>query len=478
MDKEKNEQIENTEAVLSNYKHKFKRRLKQVTEKLFSPFTKVFDTVESDFAGSSCLKKTLIAMLQLRVWICALLAVVICSSTCFFGYKSHNTATAEMSLNYEEAANGLNPNATRFNAYNISSKEVVENMLRYCGIDPESVDVNSLCDAITITSTNKKSFSEGEYYISTTYRITLKKPSSIKGIGTEELLNFLCKAYKDDLYSKYTENRSILDFDIDSFNDKEFLEIADLLDLKAQQIEKYLNTRAKQSKAFVEAESDETFKSLVQKVEDIRSYDIANYRTFVILAGCSYDKARYISSLSYINQINGISYNKDMSAYNVHNDGIKMYNDAMISVVMIPSIDESKNTYYMSKTKTGMDYIATRADNFLATAQETAKKITVNQDIIAKMSAGTNDQAKINKANQMILDIRDKYSKLSRQIESVDKAYVKYKTKDYLTFKTVRKSISQKLRLNVVFKLTAGLIFVIFAFIWLRFRYYKGGTQE
>ena len=72
MDKEKNEQIENTEAVLSNYKHKFKRRLKQVTEKLFSPFTKVFDTVESDFAGSSCLKKNLncdapIACVDLRL---------------------------------------------------------------------------------------------------------------------------------------------------------------------------------------------------------------------------------------------------------------------------------------------------------------------------------------------------------------------------------------------------------------------------
>lgn len=52
----------------------------------------------------------------------------------FFLYRSSNTATAEMSLNYEEAANGLNPNATRFNAYNIASKEVVEDMLGYCGI--------------------------------------------------------------------------------------------------------------------------------------------------------------------------------------------------------------------------------------------------------------------------------------------------------------------------------------------------------
>ena len=244
-------------------------------------------------------------------------------------------------------------------------------------------------------------------------------------------MNFLCKAYKDNLYSKYTENRSILDFNIDIFNDKEYLEIADLLDLKAQQIEKYLNTRAKQSKSFVETESDETFKSLVQKVEDIRNYDIRKYRTFVIEAGCSDDKDRYITSLSYINRLKGISYNKDMTAYNVHNDGIKMYDDDMISVVMIPSIDEAKKTYYMSKTKTGMDYIASKADNFLSTAQVTAKEIKINKEIMAKMRAGTNDSKNINKANQMIEDIRNKFTELSRQIESVDKAYVKYKTKDY-----------------------------------------------
>ena len=239
-----------------------------------------------------------------------------------------------------------------------------------------------------------------------------------------------------------------------------------------------MNTRAKQNKSFVESQSNETFKSLVQKVEDIRNYDIGKYRTFVIESGCSYDKARYINSLSYINQLKGISYDKDMTAYNVHNDGIKMYDDDMISVVMIPSIDEAKRTYYMSKTKTGMDYIASKADAFLATAQETSKEITINKDIIGKMQAGTNDLLHIQKADQMIKDIRDKYSELSRQIEIVDKAFVKYKTKDYLTFKPVKKSIIQRLHLSFILELTAGLVLLIYSLIWLRFRYFRGGAQE
>lgn len=462
----------NEEAVLT------KRRPKQTAEKLFSPITKALDDVETDFSGSSNIKKTLIAMLKLRRAICIFLAIVVLVSSCYFAFQSDQSATAEMSLNYEEAANGLNPNATRYNAYNIASRDVVEDALRYCGVDPESVDVDALCNAITIRSTNNKTFSEGDYYISTTFKITLKKPREIKGVRTGNLLTFLCKAYKDDFYAKYTENRSILNFDVDSFNDKEYLEIADLLDLKAQQIEKYLNTRAKQSKTFVESESNETFKSLVQKVQNIRNYHINKYRTFVIEAGCSYDKARYINSLSYTNRLKGLSYDKDMAAYDVHNDGIVMYNDDMISVVMIPSIDEVKKAYYMSKTKTGMDYIASRADDYLATAQETAKEITINREIIAKMQAGTNSNAQIQKADQMIHDIKAEFTELSHQIESVDKAYVKYKTKDYLTFKQVRQSITQKLRVSFVLELAAALLLLIYALIWLRFRYFRGGVEE
>ncbi|MCR5149909.1 MAG: hypothetical protein K6B52_01630 [Clostridiales bacterium] len=474
MGNKKTKQPEISEAALPKVKRTPKRAVKDI---LF-PVAGVVDSVETNYSNNSRIKKALIAMIKLRVRIIVYVALAVCLAACYFAYKSSNTATAEMSLNYEEAANGLNPNATRFNAYNISSTDVAENALKYCGIVFDNTDVENLSNAITISSTNNKSFSEGDYYISTTFRIKLNKPASIKGVKSKELLNFLCKAYKDDFYSKYTENRSILSFNIDIFNDKEYLEIADLLDIKAQQIEKYLNTRAKQSKSFIESESNETFKSLVQKAEDIRDYDIAKYRAFVIASGCSYDKARYIASLSYINKLKNISYNKDMAAYNVHNDGIRVYDDNMISVVMIPSIDEDKKSYYMSKTKTGMDYIANRADDYLASAQVTSKEITVNQDIMSKMSAGKNSKATINKANQMINDIRDKFSELSSRIENIDKTYIKYRTKDYLTFKAVNNSLFQTLHIDVLFELAAGLLLLFYFLIWLKFRKFKGDIEK
>ena len=53
---------------------------------------------------------------------------------CLFGlvhyFKSADSATASLSFNYSEAALGMNPNKTRFNAYEIVSDEVMERAIR------------------------------------------------------------------------------------------------------------------------------------------------------------------------------------------------------------------------------------------------------------------------------------------------------------------------------------------------------------
>ena len=452
--------------------------IKKALLKLFEPLRRRIRSIDSDFADRTPGKRALIAIYKLAKPLALSLAVVVIAAACFFVSQSRKTASVEMSLNYEESSKGLNPNSTRFNINDIASPEVVEAMLSYSGVDPESVELGDVIDCISISPTNKKPFSQDNYYISTTYRITMTMPKGIKGVRVDQLLHFLCKAYKDNLYSKYTENRSILNFDIAQFNEQEYLEIADLLDLKANQLEKYLNTRVKQSKTFTEQESDETFKSLLQKAENISNYDIAKYRVFVIEAGVSHDKPRYLRSLDYVNRINNFSYSKDITAYNVYNEGIRLYNKDMIDIVMIPSIDLPKNTYYMSKTKTGMDYMAKTADDYLATAQETQKMIQTNTEIMGKLAAGTNQKSDVDKAEAMIGEIQAKLSDLSGQIETIDKAYIKYKTKDYLTFKTTNQSLMQRLRVSTLFIMVVVLLLAVLVLLWIRFRFFSGGGKK
>lgn len=436
----------------------------------------VIDGIDKDYTDRSRTRRALIALLRFKTPILIILIAAVALAGVYFLWDSQKTASTKMSLNYEESAYGLNPNSTRFYVYDIKDPEVVKGMLTYSGIDPDTVDLDEVTNCITVRATNTKAISESttqeeSYFISTTYRISMTKPSQIKDVDVRVLLSFLCKSYKDYFYSTYTENRSILEFDIEQFDDREYMVIADLFDMKAQQFEKYLNTRVKQSKSYTDEESDETFKSLVQKVDDIRKYDIENYRSFVKEAGCSYDKTNYIRSLEYENRVKNIDYSKDMAAYTVNNEGIKMYNEALINVVLIPSVDNQKNTYYMSRTKTGMDYMAKQADDFLLTAQDTAKDIKYNKEVIGKMKDGANKAADIKKANSMIGDINKKFSELSKQVESVDKSYVKYRTKDYLTFKSTNESLMQRVQPVKLLLFALGLLFVIFVAIWLRMHY-------
>ena len=155
-----------------------------------------------------------------------------------------------------------------------------------------------------------------------------------------------------------------------------------------------------------------------------------------------------------------------------------MYNESMANVVMIPSVDQEKSTYYMSRTKTGMDYMAKTADDYLISAQEIAKDIKSNRQIIEKMKIGKNESADIQKANKMIDDINKKFAELSKQVESVDKAYVKHKTKDYLTFKVSNASLGQKLQLAKLFVIAAALLVLIYASILLRYTYTNRGGKK
>lgn len=447
-------------------------------KKLFSPISKLLNDIESNYSDHSTIKKTLIAFFKLRVVIFLSALFVMLCAACVFAIRNDGESSAEMSLNYEESAKGLNPNSTRFNIYELKSPAVVERMLYYCGIDPSDINMDKLIDSISIKPTNSKGFKSEDYYIATSYKISLKQPKDIKDINAHDLITFLCKAYTEMFYERYAENRSILSFDTKEFDDLEFLLIADLLDLKAQQQSKYLNMRVKQSKTFTESESDATFKSLAEAVEDFRNYDIEGYRSFVLQTGIAHNKTHFNRMLDYVNLINGIKFDKDMASYDVRYDGISLYNEAMISIVMIPTIDREKNNYYMSKTKTGMDYMAKQADDFLGTAQETAKKIQTNSDIMAKMQAGENRSEDVIKAYKMIDEMQAKFSDMGRQIELIDKAYIKYKTKDYITFQISGISLMQRIRPDLLIMLAFVFAGASFVALWIRFRYFSGGGNS
>ena len=93
---------------------------------------------------------------------------------CLFGlvhyFKSADSATASISFNYSEAALGMNPNKTRFNAYEIVSDEVMERAIRRVGLQ-DSLTASQLAQCLYLSPEGTGS-ANGSEYISTNFPST------------------------------------------------------------------------------------------------------------------------------------------------------------------------------------------------------------------------------------------------------------------------------------------------------------------
>ena len=122
-------------------------------------------------------------------------------------------------------------------------------------------------------------------------------------------------------------------------------------------------------------------------IENLINYDISKYNSFVLETGLAKNKEEFLDTLYYKNSVLDMEYQKSMAEYAVRQDGISKYDEAMIGTVMIPAIND-KDEYYMSRTNIGIDYLAKDAEVNLSAAKDTLKEIEINNDIIAKISAG------------------------------------------------------------------------------------------
>lgn len=90
---------------------------------------------------------------------------------CLFGlvhyFKSADSATASISFNYSEAALGMNPNKTRFNAYEIVSDEVMERAIRRVGLQ-DSLTASQLAQCLYLSPEGTGSANGSEYIRQTT----------------------------------------------------------------------------------------------------------------------------------------------------------------------------------------------------------------------------------------------------------------------------------------------------------------------
>lgn len=366
--------------------------------------------------------------------LCWLLAL--CTVFGIFNYfRSANQASVNISFNYSEASLGLNPNQTRFNAYEIVSDEVLERAIERVGLQglltPEEL---SGCIFLSPDGTG----SSNAEYISTNYYVSLNTRGLDLGNRKPiDLLQSICQSYREIFLESYCDNQSVLKEKLElSTGCEPYLRLSELEERTAQ-LNRYLNARLKENKSYVDDANPDSntnnYTTLGKKINNLMDYDLPNAMAYVIEGGVARNPAMLTSILEYKNKIDDISLRKEMAYYDADKNGIAVYEKSMTSVVMIPTTDENSE-YYMSRTKTAMDTMARAADDTLSQASDYQSEIVSTSYVIQKIQESGSDAQRLAEAQSMVNKLEKAINDITSDLFVLDKAYIKYKSQNYITF--------------------------------------------
>ena len=380
---------------------------------------------------------------------------------------SFNKKSVVLSLNYEEASKGQNPNLTRYNVYELKSDRVMERVISNAGLQDvltptelsEHIDIAENSSGKTIDPNDSST-----YYISTSYTVSYRMNREIKNISGDDMMTLICKSYNDMFHEEYVGTKSVLKYDLGDIDGKESIEIAKLFTNKSDQMLRYIQQRIEENATYRSDITGQSFQTIKKMIQNVQNYSIKKYSAFVLESGLSRNKDHYIRTLNYKNDMLNIKYQKFMIDYNVRKQQVQDYDSAMIGTVMVPSINE-KQEYYMSRTNTGTDYLTKEADYSLSQGNAVDRDIIDNNDIIAKVNASTADEESYKKADELIKTVDEELKQVANTADTTDKEYIKHTTKDYLTFTEYTGSGNKMFILETVIG-TAVVFFIILCAVY------------
>lgn len=380
---------------------------------------------------------------------------------------SFNKKSVVLSLNYEEASKGQNPNLTRYNVYELKSDRVMERVISNAGLQDvltptelsEHIDIAENSSGKTIDPNDSST-----YYISTSYTVSYRMNREIKNISVDDMMTLICKSYNDMFHEEYVGTKSVLKYDLGDIEGKEYIEIAKLFTNKSDQMLRYIQQRIEENATYRSDINGQSFQTIKKMIQNVQNYSIKKYSAFVLESGLSRNKDHYIRTLNYKNDMLNINYQKFMIDYNVRKQQVQDYDSAMIGTVMVPSINE-KQEYYMSRTNTGTDYLTKEADYSLSQGNAVDRDIIDNNDIIAKVNASTADEESYKKADELIKTVDEELKQVANTADTTDKEYIKHTTKDYLTFTEYTGSGNKMFILETVIG-TAVVFFIILCAVY------------
>lgn len=276
--------------------------------------------------------------------------------------------------------------------------------------------------------------------IATEYRVHCSSDVLQYDIKPDELLSLLADVYYEYFLENYAENDQILNLDLGSLDDMDYMDVDDYLSMKAYELSSYIKNFGYEDSSFRMDDTGETFASLGEKIDNFSNVELERYRSFVLQNGLSTNKVDYSTRMDYENRLLQVKYEKNMAAYNVRLEAINLYDGQMARIVLVPTSDLN-NEFYMSRTKIGVDNFANEADDYLKDATDLRKQMENKQYANSQIQNATANYLFYKQADEMILSMKQELEDLAAQSKKLSDAYLQKKRNGYLYLALVQTNL-------------------------------------
>ena len=390
-----------------------------------------------------------------------LISIALVAVACLVFYVlSFRTATAILTFKYPNASDGLYPNGTYFNAYNIFTPEILNTAIVNAGLEG-LVFQEELSNGLTIRPRSSPDL------ITTQFNVSFSRGSDVNlgAVTSEGMLQSILYAYIDYFHATYSSDQLALNLDL---VDKGYLEYTDIIDyynIYLNQLQKYLRAQQENNKDYLSSDGT-SFQDFINIIEQYRLTFLKEVEAIISEHGVTNDKDAYLDRVEYRlwNLTNSYNYNRQMNQ--LYNDIIRDYEARLTGVVFIPSLD-SERQFYMSKTKVGIDLYTIKATEYEEQAEEIQRKINqLNQYLLMINSeeAASVEAENTARVDALLEQFRTQLSTTMDEIKRVEKEFSQFKNHSYVTVKISERGLLDRSNAKMVV-LVMALLDAVFVFV-------------
>lgn len=368
-------------------------------------------------------------------------ALVFAVCSLYAVFQMTNSSVVTITMNSDTVSKGQNPDGSPFDIYQILGDEILESASEKLGgkISASELKLHlSVSDGLGAATNKqlKQSILDGEnenIYFPTVYSVTyatVSKKISDKGIAQqigalfksivlpskERILNAVVESYQEFYEASYLTYDALFEIDWEKIDTMDYYNRSEALYVEALRLLRFIQDNAEENPTFVSS-TNLTYRDLENDLWKLISSDIENHKAYIIQNNITTSRKTLLRQFRYMEEICAEENERKTQAYLILNEAVDMYDSTTTKVVFIPALDQ-EDSFYMNRTKIGLDYLVERADDARLAADEAAHNAQYFQYLQTSFAETvTPKQSQIFHADTVYRGIRDQIEELKESVK-------------------------------------------------------------